>query len=198
MFASNLPLKPLLFYNGPVKIYRIPSPGFREKFPENLPPIFARKKSSPLRNGSKFMGYPGRQGAKTFISKGIRGGWGLFSKKIGEGRILFYYKIWKSFSKITLVIYYAVLRLFLEEMKKGGKEFFSKKIRGRRHFQLKKEAKTFSGGEDFFSTKYKGGEDFFQATFFQSSTLIPGKFWAVLSFSEKKIERKKGAEDFFD
>ena len=51
------------------------------------------------------------------------------------------------------------------EIKKGGEEFFPKKIRGQRvFFSIKKE------GEDFFSLKIKGVEDFFQANFFQNPT----------------------------
>ena len=43
------------------------------------------------------------------------------------------------------------------EIKKGGEEFFSKKIRGAKtFFQLKK------GGEDFFSEKIRGAKTFFR------------------------------------
>ena len=54
--------------------------------------------------------------------------------------------------------------LFLEEIKKEGKEFFRKK-------------KNY-GGEKFFRLK-KGAKTFFQTNFSQNPALVPGKFRPV-------------------
>ena len=74
------------------------------------------------------------------------------------------------------------VRLLLGEIKKGGEEFFSKKIRGAKtFFQLKKGGRRLffrrnKGGEDFFSTKKRGVKTFFQANFPKTRPRYPVNF----------------------
>ena len=82
---------------------------------------------NPIRDGSKFTGYPGRdnrQGGEDFFRKHLRGRrlYLLHDLKIQDFKAIFK----------------AVLR-----RKRGATSFFSKKIGGRRVFPTKK------GGEDF-------------------------------------------------
>ena len=64
------------------------------------------------------------------------------------------------------MVFITVFKAGLEEKKKGGEEFVSEKIRGRRlSSTIKSGAKSFfnlkKGGEDFFQRKNKGGKDTF-------------------------------------
>ena len=64
------------------------------------------------------------------------------------------------------------------EIKKGGEEFFSKKIRGAKtFFQLKK------GGEDFFLEKIRGAKNFFWQIFPKTRTRYPINFDRSLNIS---------------